>query len=299
MGPIFLDEAGVAALLRMDDVINVIEIALKDFSAGTVIQPVRTVVPVVDHDGFLGVMPAYSGEALGVKLVSVYPNNAVLPTHQATIMLFDPATGAPLVTMDGRLITEVRTAAASAVATRQLARRGPRVLAILGAGVQARSHLEALRLDGTFQDIRVWSPRHAAAFAREHDITAADSAESAVRGADIIVVATSATEPVLRGSWLSPGTHINAVGACRPDWRELDDQTLKHARIFVDSRDAAFVESGDVIAAGTIAGEIGEVIAGTLDGRQSADEITIFKSVGIGIEDVATAQLVYRKAITL
>lgn len=210
------------------------------------------------------------------------------------ILLFRPETGEPLVTMDGRLITEMRTAAVSAVATRHLARDGSSVLGILGAGVQARSHLEALRLVRPCREVRVWSPTSAAAFARELGVTAAGSAQEAVRGADIVVVATSSRVPVLRGAWLSPGTHVNAVGACRPDWRELDDDLVREARLFVDSRAAATLESGDVIAAATVDAEIGEVMAGRHPGRRTPEEITVFKSVGLAVEDVVAADLVYR-----
>ena len=167
-----------------------------------------------------------------------------MPTHHAIIVLFRPETGEPLVTMDGRLITEMRTAAVSAVATDLLARRDVAVLAILGFGVQAQSHLEAFRIVRHFREVRVWSPRNANEFAKRFKVEAADSAEDAVRGADVIVVATSATTPILRGEWLAPGAHINAVGATRPNWRELDDAVLRRARIFVESREAASKESG-------------------------------------------------------
>jgi ornithine cyclodeaminase/alanine dehydrogenase-like protein (mu-crystallin family) len=291
-----LDEAAVRRLLRMDEVIPAMERALADFSSGQVVQPTRVMVPVAAHQGFLGVMPAYAG-ALGVKLVTFYPQNQGIHTHHATILLFKPETGEPLVSMDGRLITEVRTAAVSAVATKHLARADASVLAIIGAGVQARSHLEALRLVRDFREVRVWSPRHAAAFAREHRVRAAASAEEAVRGADVVVTATTSRTPVLFGEWLAPGAHVNAVGAPRPDWRELDDETLRRARIYVDSRDAAMKESGDVIAAGTFFAELGEVAAGTKPGRQSPDEVTLFKSLGLAVEDVVTANLVYQKAL--
>jgi ornithine cyclodeaminase/alanine dehydrogenase-like protein (mu-crystallin family) len=291
----FLSEDEVRKLLPMRELIPVTAKALSDLSSGKVIQPVRTVLPVAEHSGFFGVMPAYGG-AVGAKLVTFYPNNKGIPTHHAMILLFRPETGEPLVTMDGRLITEMRTAAASAVATDQLARRDVAVLAILGSGVQARSHLEALRLVREFRDVRVWSPRNAAKFAREFGVTPAESAENAVREADVIVVATSATAPILFGDWVSPGAHINAVGATRPNWRELDDSLLQKARIYVDSREAAGKESGDIIAAGEIVGEIGEVLAGAKPGRTSDDEITLFKSVGVAIEDVAAADLVYRRA---
>lgn len=199
-----LDEGAVRHLLRVEEVIPAMERALAAFSAGSVVQPTRVMVPAAEHQGFLGVMPAYTGTALGVKLVTFYPQNTGVPTHHATILLFRPETGEPLVSMDGRLITEVRTAAVSAVGTKYLARPDAAVLAILGSGVQARSHLEALRLVRDFREVRVWSPRHAAQFAREHGVHAAASAEEAVRGADVIVTATTSRTPVLLGEWLSP-----------------------------------------------------------------------------------------------
>jgi alanine dehydrogenase len=296
----FLSEDEVRELLTMRELIPVIATALCDLSSGKVTQPLRTVLPIAEHGGFFGVMAAarlnVGNGAVGAKLVTFYPNNKGIPTHHGMILLFRPETGEPLVTMDGRLITEMRTAAASAVATDQLARRDVGVLAILGSGVQARSHLEALRLVREFREVRVWSPRRADQFAQEFGVTAANSAEKAVRGADVIVVATSATSPVLLGDWISPGAHVNAVGATRPNWRELDDSLLRKAQIYVDSREAAGKESGDIIAAGEIVGEIGEVIAGSKPGRTSDEEITLFKSVGVAIEDVAAADLVYRRA---
>jgi alanine dehydrogenase len=291
-----LDETAVGRLMRMEEVIPAMERALADYSSGAVVQPVRTVLPVAEHQGFLGLMPAYTGSALGAKLVAFYPRNTDVPTHHATILLFEPESGEPLVTMDGRLITEVRTAAVSAVATEHLARTDASVLAIIGSGVQASSHLEALRLVREFREVRVWSPRRAKAFAQEHGVDAAASAQEAVRGADVVVATTSQT-PVLFGQWLSPGAHINALGAPRPDWRELDDEALRRSRVYVDSREAAQKESGDVIAAGEVFAEIGEVAAGTKSGRRSAEEVTLFKSLGLAVEDVATAELVYRKAM--
>lgn len=280
----------------MEELIPAMAGALADLSRGKVVQPVRVMLPVADHGGFLGLMPAYAG-ALGAKLVTFYPNNQGVPSHHAMILLFRPETGEPLVTMDGRLITEMRTAAVSAVATKLLARPDASVLGILGAGVQARSHLEALRLVRSFREIRVWSPRNARALAGELGIHAAASAEEAVRGADVVVVATTSQTPVLLGKWLSPGAHVNAVGAPRPTWRELDDDVLRKARLYVEQREAATRESGDVIAAGQVYAEIGEVVSGTKPGRQSAAEITLFKSVGVAVEDVVSADLVYRKAI--
>jgi alanine dehydrogenase len=292
-----LDEGEVGRLLRVEEVIPAMEFALAAFSSGTVVQPLRTMLPVAEHGGFVGLMPAYTGSALGTKIVAFYPRNTAVPTHHATLLLFDPETGEPLATMEGRLITEVRTAAVSAVATEHLARSDATVLAIIGSGVQARSHLEALRLVRDFREVRVWSPRRAVAFAEEHGVYAAASAEEAVRGADVVVTATTSPTPVLLGGWLSAGAHINAVGAPRPDWQELDEEVLGRCRVYVDSREAAMKESGDVIAAGEVFAEIGEVAAGTKPGRRSDEEVTLFKSLGLAVEDVATAELVYRKAL--
>lgn len=290
----FLDEAAVRARLRMEELIPAMAGAMRDLSAGKVIQPLRQVLPVAEHGGFFGTMPA-CGDALGAKLVTFFPDNKGIPTHHAVIVLFRPETGEPLVTMDGRLITEMRTAAVSAVATDLLARREVPVLAILGSGVQARSHLEALRFVRRFREVRVWSPRNATTFAQEHDIIAASDAEHAVTGADVVVVATSATTPLLKGDWLRPGVHVNAVGATRPNWRELDDEVLVRAKLFVESREPASKESGDVIAAGKIFAELGEVIGGLKPGRESDDEVTLYKSVGVAIEDVVAAKLVYER----
>jgi alanine dehydrogenase len=293
---VILDEDEVRKVLKMRDLIAAMQRALSELSGGRAVQPLRTVIPVAEHQGFLGVMPAYVSGALGAKLVTFFPNNRDIHTHHAVIILFKPETGEPLVTMDGRLITEMRTAAVSAVATRTLARPDAAVLAILGSGVQARSHLEALRLVRRIREVRVWSPRNAPAFAARFRVRAAGSAEEAVRGADIVVVATTSKTPVLKGAWLSPGTHVNAVGASRPDWRELDDEVMARSKVFVDSREACSRESGDVIAGGKIAAEIGAVVSGAAPGRTSADEITLFKSVGVAVEDVVSADLVYRAA---
>lgn len=292
---LFLDETFVRAHLHMEALIPAMERALAALSSGQVVQPTRVMVPVAAAGGFLGSMPAYAGGQLGAKLVTFFPNNQGVPTHHALIVLFRPETGEPLVVMDGRLITEMRTAAVSAVATKILSREDAGVLAILGAGAQARSHLEALRLVRAVREVRVWSPRSAARFAREFGVEEAQTAEHAVRGADLVVVATTSKTPVVRGDWLSPGVHINAVGAVRPDWRELDDDVLHRARVYVDSRDAAVLESGDVRAAGGRITEIGEVVAGMESGRESAGQVTVFKSVGVAAEDLASAELVYRQ----
>jgi ornithine cyclodeaminase/alanine dehydrogenase-like protein (mu-crystallin family) len=213
----------------------------------------------------------------------------------ATIFLVDPQPGTPLAIMDGRLITEMRTAAVSAAATKLLAPRDAKVLAILGSGVQAHSHIEALRVVRKFKEIRVWSPtrEHAERFAKEIGATAMSS-EDAVRGADVVVTATNSKTPVLKGVWLKPGCHVNAVGACRPDWRELDDEAMSNV-VFVDSREGAMKESGDVILSGAkIYAELGEALSGKVPSR--ANETTIFKSLGMAVEDIAAAILVYRSA---
>ena len=210
-----LDETDVSRLLRMEEVIPAMEHSLADFSGGKVVQPTRVMVPVAEHVGFLGLMPAYTGTALGTKLVAFYPHNNDVPTHHATILLFKPETGEPLATMDGRLITEVRTAAVSAVATDHLARPEASVLAIIGSGVQARSHLEALRLVREFREVRVWSPRRARAFAEEHGVLAATSTQEAVRGADVVVTALPRRRRCSRGRGSRQGR--TSTRLARPD----------------------------------------------------------------------------------
>jgi thiomorpholine-carboxylate dehydrogenase len=296
---LYLEENDVRQHLRMEVLIPAMEKALTDFSAGKFTQPVRSGITVDPPGGFFFMMPALA-EGLGVKIVTFYPSNAErgMPTHMATIFLVDPETGAPLAIMDGRLITEMRTAAVSAAATKILASGDARVLAILGSGVQARSHWEALRLVRNFDEVRVWSRTmaHAQRFAKEIGAKIT-TAEAAVRGADVVVVATSSRTPVLQGTWLKPGSHVNAVGACRPDWRELDEVAMGNV-VFVDSREGAMKESGDVILAqASIYAELGEALAGKVPAR--AEETTIFKSLGLAVEDISAALLVYRSATSM
>jgi thiomorpholine-carboxylate dehydrogenase len=297
--PVFLNENQVREHLQMAELIPAMEKALIEFSAGKVTQPVRSVINVDPPGGFLGLMPALTPDGLGLKAVTFYPSNVErgIPTHMATIFLVDPQTGTPLAIMDGRLITEMRTAAVSAAATKLLASADAKILAILGSGVQARSHVEALQLVRPFEEIRVWSPtkEHAERFAREFGATAT-SADDAVRGADVVVTTTNSKTPVVKGSWLKPGSHVNAIGACRPDWRELDDEAMSNV-VFVDSREGAMKESGDVILSGAkIYAELGEAFAGKLPPR--ANERTIFKSLGMAVEDIAAAKLVYLRLIS-
>ena len=293
---LILDESQVRRLLRFDTLIPAMERALVDFSAGRVVQPVRTVIAPAPRALF-ATMPAVYGDVLGAKLVTVYPDNAQrgLPTHLASIQLFRASTGEPIAVMDGRLITEMRTAAVSAVAARALATPDARVLAVLDTGVQARAHMEALRLVREFDDVRVWgrTPEHARRLAAEMNARAM-AADDAVRGADVVVTVTNAAEPILRGSWLTEGTLVIAVGAVGATRRELDADAMRGA-VVVDSREAAMQESGDVLLAqATISAELGEILGG-LTPRPNG-RVTVFKSLGLAVEDVAAARLVYEAA---
>ena len=311
---IWLSEADVRAVLSMPDLIEAMESAVVAFSAGQVNQPVRTVLET--PGGFFATMPAYLGStpAMGAKLVTVYHDNAhkALPSHLATVILLDPATGALLATMDGRFITEARTAAVSAVAARHLALPDARTLAIIGSGVQARSHLEAISLVRNLTDIRCWSPTvaHMRKFVSESravPLRATESPEAAVRGADIIVLVTASSTPVLSDAWVKSGACVISVGACRPNQREMDPALVARARLIVDTRAAALQEAGDVVmgmregrfGADHIAAELGEVAANPKLGRISAGQVTIFKSLGMAVEDIAAADLAYRRATQL
>jgi alanine dehydrogenase len=308
--PVLLSEQDVRIVLSMRDLIDAMEGALIGFSAGHAVQPVRTVFEIGDRR-FFGLMPALDrdGGMLGAKLLTVLLDNGALglPSHQAAITLFDPVSGALLGVVDGRYITEARTAAVSAVSARYMARRDARVLAIIGSGVQAHSHLEALPLVRAFREVRVWSPNtvRLRRFAAEHKVTACESAAQAVRGADVVVLATNSATPVIEHDWIARGAHVIAVGACRPNQRETDPRTVARALVVVDSRAAAMQEAGDILLAiedGLIAtehvnAELGEVAAGAKPGRQSAEQVTLFKSLGLAIEDVAAAGLAYRRAL--
>lgn len=313
---LLLSENDVRQLLSMDDLIQTMESALTEFSSGRTEQPLRTVLEVGPGHAFFGVMPAFmpASGALGTKLVTVFGSNPALglPSHLATILLLDSSTGELLSVMDGRYITEARTAAVSAVSARLLAREDAGVLAILGSGVQARSHLRAFSHVRALRDVRVWSPSeiHRRAFADEmhreiaSPISPVATAREAVDGADLVVLATAAREPIVRSEWIADGTHIAAVGACRPDQREMETALVSRARVFVDSRTSALAEAGDLVLpiregaidAEHIAGELGQLAAGAVAGRQSPDDVTMFKSLGMAVEDVAAAHLAYRRA---
>jgi ornithine cyclodeaminase/alanine dehydrogenase-like protein (mu-crystallin family) len=294
---LYLGEERIRQLLHWEELIPVMEEALAAFSLGRVLQPVRQMVTIEEGKRYLGIMPAITEDAMGAKLVSFYPGNVGtgVPTHLAMVVLFRTDTGEPLAVMDGRLITEMRTAAVSAAVTKYLALPNSRVLTLLGSGVQAHAHLQALSQVRHFEEVRVWSrtAEHAARFAEQHGGKAMDIA-AAVHDADVVVTATNATTPFLEGAWLKQGAHVNAVGSPRPSWRELDDRAMANTLV-VDSREAVLKESGDVILSGaTIAAEAGEIFTGTKTFPASAT--TIFKSVGIAIEDIATAKLIYHAA---
>jgi ornithine cyclodeaminase len=315
--PVLLTEKDVRDVLTMDDLIAAMETALDRYSSGSVRQPLRSVVDVASRHAFFGVMPAFidgSAPALGTKLVSVYHSNLAhgLPSHLATIVLFDPDTGALRALVDGRYITEARTAAASAASTKHLAREDARVLAVLGSGVQARSHIDALCRVRPIGEVRIWGRDHAHVDQLIDELgprvrarlTRAAGAKEAARDADVIALVTASPEPVLLRDWVKDGTHICAVGACRPNQREMDTALVKDARVFVDSRVGALAEAGDIVIPlkeraideSHIVAEIGDVCGGRVAGRRSAVEITLFKSLGMAVEDVAAAHLAFERA---
>jgi alanine dehydrogenase len=303
--PRFLPESEVRAHLRMPDLIDAMERALIEFSAGRVEQPVRTVLKFANASLF-GLMPAYvpALPALGAKLVTVVAANAArgLDTHQAVIVMLNPETGIAEAILDGRYITEARTAAVSAVSARHLAKKDARILGILGSGVQARSHYEALRQVREFTEVRAWSPNPSrlCQFAADTGSRAMWNAEAVVRDADVVVAATASPTPVIQNEWISEGAHVIAVGACIPTQRELDPALVERSRLIVDSRAAALEEAGDVVmgitegrwTASHIAAELGE-----LPTRKNDREITVFKSLGLAVEDIFAAHLVLTGSI--
>ena len=288
----FYDEAAIAGVLDWPGAIGAFERAMIAFSAGEVVQPVRQMLPVPGKDAFMGAMPAI-GEAMAVKIVTLFHGNAGtdIPTHQAVILVFDRENGSPVAVLDGRLITEMRTAAGSAAAARKLAVPDPEIVTIMGSGVQARAHAAALATVRPLGELRLWARRESAGRAAAEEIGAVfiGDAESAVRDADIVVCATSAKEPILKGDWLKPGAFVAAVGWNTPDGRELDDAAMANV-VVVDSRDAASDQSGNVRGSGcAIFAEIGEILAGTR--TVPAGATVIYDTVGIAIMDVAAAKL--------
>jgi len=307
----------VEELLDLRQLIDALAPAMADLSAGRASLPNRIAATVDERDGLLAAMPAYvpGAGALTTKLVSLFPRNAgtELPTHQAVVLAFDPATGEPVALLDGTSITALRTAAGSALSARLLAREDADVLAILGTGVQAHTHARALPLVRAFREIRVAGRRRDAAAALADELradglpaVAADSFEQAIAGAGVACATTHATEPVVRGAWVAPGTHVTSVGY-NPAGREVDHELVARASIYVESRAAALApvpaganELARPLAEGSLAEsevhEIGEVAAGKAGGRRSPDEVTLYKSVGVGVQDAAATALVLAAA---
>ena len=316
---LILDSEQIRELLPMRDCIELMADALSSLARGEVFQPLRTIIRPPEARGLLGLMPAYrTGDhgAFGMKAICVFPGNPAIgkDAHQGAVMLFSRETGEMIALMNASEITAIRTAAVSAVATRLLAREDAQTLAIIGAGVQARTHLAALDAIRSIRQARVAcrNIERAQELVREMQprfsfpIEAVKTNEEAVRGADLIVTATSSQEPVLYKDWISPGAHVNAIGTHSPNSREIDSATMAAARIFVDRRESALNEAGDyllaakegLINAASIVAEVGELLIGTKEGRNSVDEITLFKSLGLAIEDVASAEYLYQKALS-
>jgi thiomorpholine-carboxylate dehydrogenase len=294
----YIDEREVARVLRMADLIPVMRQAMIEFSQGRITQPVRRLFEVQPHGGFFGSMPAASANTLGAKLVTFYPENAEknLHTHMAVIVLFRPETGEPIVMMDGRLITEMRTAAVTASFVDAVAGRRVKSLAILGAGAQGKMHIEALSQVREFEDIRIWNrtPERASRLAEETGGQAV-SCEDALRDAEVVVVATAAAEPVLDGQWLRPGAKVASVGWGGPDGGELDAATMSHV-VIVDSREGTLVDSGNIRRSNAeIYAELGEVLAGRRPVQP--DATVVFDSIGMACQDIAAAALVHDKLI--
>jgi len=312
-----LNHQQIAQLLPIAECIELMADALASLARGEVYQPLRTIVRPPDARGLLGLMPAYrSGErgAFGLKAICVFPGNPAVgkDAHQGTVMLFSQQTGEPLALMNASQITAIRTAAVSAVATRLLAREEAQNLGIIGAGVQARTHLIALACVRQIKRARVACRNidHAVQLVQEMQdqvsfpLEPVAANEAAVRDADIVVTATSANEPVVKREWIADGAHINAIGTHSPQSREIDTATMAAARVFTDRRESILNEAGDYVLAAqegavtpeSIVAEIGELVVGTKQGRTSPTEITLFKSLGLAVEDVVSAEYLFRKA---
>jgi ornithine cyclodeaminase/alanine dehydrogenase-like protein (mu-crystallin family) len=290
---LILDESQVRRHLTYEALIPALESALIRFSTGEIAQPVRSVLPAPWHHGRFGIMPAVGADLMGVKLVTVFENNTALPTHQAVIQLFSAETGEPLATLDGRLITEMRTAAVTAIAARLFTPDNALTVGILGSGVQARAHLHALRIVREIREVRVWSrnPAHAEAFAYEMG-AAPLPLEHAIRGADVVIGVANVSEPLILGRYLSEAAFVAAIAAVGSRRRELDDEAM-NASIIVESRESALRESGDIIDTGTpIYAELGEILAGIIS-PPPPNRRVVYKGLGIATEDLAAARLVY------
>jgi ornithine cyclodeaminase len=317
MQVLIVSQTEVPDLLPMGECIEVVEQAFAALAKGDAVLPLRPVLWLPEGEGLLCMMPAHLGniQSVGAKVFSVFTGNhgTEYDVHQGAVLLFETKNGCLKAIVDATSITGIRTAAASAVATKLLARPDADDLAILGSGTQARAHLKAMLLVRPIRRVRVWSLPldHGRQFAEResalHDIPieAVDTAREAVEGANLICTTTPAREPVLMGAWLSPGTHINAVGSSVPTTRELDTEAVTKSRLFVDRCESTLNEAGDFIFPRIegainddhILGEIGDILVGKIEGRRSPDEITLFKSLGLAIEDLASAHHVYKKAL--
>ena len=317
MQVLIVNHQEIEQLLPMNECMDVMAETLKGLGRGNAVNPLRHAMWLPDKTGLIGMMPAYLGESevMGLKAISVFPGNHATDydSHQGVVMLFETENGQLLAMMDAGKITAIRTAAVSGVATRVLARNDACELAILGSGVQAKTHLEAMRVARQISGVRVWSRHfdHAQKFAHRAStddtipIAAFETVQEAVDGADIICTVTSATEPILRGEWLAPGTHINAVGSSVAFARELDTAAVVNSKLFVDRKESTLNEAGDflfpkkegAINDGHIQGEIGDILLDKISGRTSPEEITLFKSLGLAAEDVAAAHYIYQKAL--
>ncbi len=312
-----INEGQVIDLLSMPACIDLMKEALSSLSQGRANMPLRSAMWLPERKGLLGMMPAYNIDTgtMGIKVVSVFPDNydTEFDSHQGGVMLFETTNGRPLALVDGSAITAIRTAAVSAVATDLLSRKDAGDLAILGSGTQAKQHLEALLQVRKIRRVRVWSLPldHAQQFAdsagEKHnlDIEVMPTAQEAVDGADIICTLTPASKPILKGAWIAKGAHINAVGSCTPVAREIDTDTVVRSRLYVDHRESTLHEAGDFIiprnegAVGDdhILGEIGSLLLGEVEGRTGDDEITLFESLGLGVEDLSVVRYIYHKAL--
>ena len=315
MDVLIVNQREVPQLLPMRECIDVMAEALAALTRGDAVMPLRGMARVADQQGLLAWMPSLlpGSDVMGIKVISVFPNEGTeLESHQGAILLFETERGRLLAVVDASEVTAIRTAAVSGLATRLLARDDADDLAILGSGTQARTHLEAMVAVRDLRQVRVWSRNadHARSFAEaaasRHGIPveASGAARDAVEGAGIVCTTTSSTEPVLEGRWLAPGTHVNAVGFAGPNGRELDTEAITRARLFADRRESILAEAGDFLiprAEGAVsddhvAGELGELVLGKVEGRTSPDEITVFESLGLAVEDLAAVSHIYRRA---
>ena len=315
MDPLFINKEKIASLLPMNECIEVMEKMFLSLAAGECLQPLRNIMRLPHGKGVLGMMPGYAGQldVMGIKVITVFHANseAGLPSHQGVVMLFDAKTGQPLMLFDALEITAIRTAAASAVATKLLSKKDASTLAIIGSGEQAKRHIEAILHVRKIKQINIWSRKEENAKKLSEEIsgqyhvpiTVFNDTKEAVAHADIICTVTSSKEPLLKGDWIAAGAHINAVGSSTPMARELDTAAIVRSKLFTDCYESILNEAGDLlipekegaVTDDHVKAEIGEVLSGTKKGRESNEEITVFKSLGIAAEDIFSAFHIYEK----